>query len=280
METLAITNHILWQITKNPNMSNYQYDIVGSAHRLFPMEIYFGYFTLEDESLVEIPKQYPFCGEWGNCEVHTISLRDMLPLLSHLDIVYLSVVENKFYELSLPVNPSAIEKLFSTFALNLPEKDFVSIVVGMAPYGGIALWLGSNAKQMLLGWITTTRTEVNMSLFLPQNPQMNLSDYCKSYIDNDMVVKSNLSVYGLPPCSLFDNYMKQYTYRYLMLFEHWDKDQEKWKIFNDEEIIPEFDYIEEALFDGTHDKLHDGGLMNYHRAGKPKKLAIKWHIKK
>ena len=40
------------------------------------------------------------------------------------------------------------------------------------------------------------------------------------------------------------------------------------------------DYIEEALFDGTHDKLHDGGLLHYHEAGKPKKLAMKWHIKK
>lgn len=27
-------------------------------------------------------------------------------------------------------------------------------------------------------------------------------------------------------------------------------------------------------------KLHDGGLKNYHQAGKPKKLAVKWHIKK
>lgn len=75
-------------------------------------------------------------------------------------------------------------------------------------------------------------------------------------------------------------YMRPFTYRYLLLFEHWDYDAETWQKYNDEEIIPEFDYIEEVLFDGTHDKLHDGGLMNYHQAGKPKKLAVKWHIKK
>ena len=47
-----------------------------------------------------------------------------------------------------------------------------------------------------------------------------------------------------------------------------------------EDVISEFDYIEETLFDGTHDKLHDGGLLKYHQAGKPKKLAIKWNIGK
>lgn len=49
-------------------------------------------------------------------------------------------------------------------------------------------------------------------------------------------------------------------------------------IFADKKNV--FDYIEETLFDGTHDKLHDGGLMRYHQAGKPKKLRVQWHIKK
>ena len=91
--------------------------------------------------------------------------------------------------------------------------------------------------------------------------------------------------------------IKQFMYRYQVKFELWDKNMNKWyeglswfyisRINGEEtncegETMPrfEFDYIEEALFDGTHDKLHDGGLMNYHEAGKPKKLAVKWHIKK
>ena len=50
--------------------------------------------------------------------------------------------------------------------------------------------------------------------------------------------------------------------------------------YEDEKQIPEFEYIEESLYDGTHDKLHDDGLLKYHKAGKPKRLAIKWHFKK
>lgn len=76
------------------------------------------------------------------------------------------------------------------------------------------------------------------------------------------------------------NKKDQFSYRYFPLFVHWDKGHKEWENYNDDEIIPELDFIEEVLFDGTHDKLHDGGLLNYHQAGKPKKLALKWHIKK
>ena len=87
---------------------------------------------------------------------------------------------------------------------------------------------------------------------------------------------------NLPSRDLFENYMKQFTYRYQAIFDHWDEDGEKWIKYNEEEdeLIPEFDYIEESLYDGTHDKLHDGGLMKYHQAGKPKKLRVEWHIGK
>ena len=82
---------------------------------------------------------------------------------------------------------------------------------------------------------------------------------------------------------IFDGYMKQFIYRYLILLEKWQgrSKEVKWEKYKeDEDKVPEFDYVEEFLFDGTHDKLHDGGLLKYHQAGKPKKLAIKWHIGK
>lgn len=73
------------------------------------------------------------------------------------------------------------------------------------------------------------------------------------------------------------NLLQQFNYRYLPIFGKWDEGEEKWSGYDENETKPEFDYIEEALYDGTHDKLHDGGLMKYHMAGKPKKMAVKWH---
>lgn len=82
-------------------------------------------------------------------------------------------------------------------------------------------------------------------------------------------------------CNRGDRNLQQFTYRYLFQFEKWDDSDEEWgKYKGNDELIPIFEFIEESLFDGTFDKLHDDGLLKYHQAGKPKKLAIKWHIKK
>lgn len=80
---------------------------------------------------------------------------------------------------------------------------------------------------------------------------------------------------------ILEHYLQQFTYRYLPLYEKWaDGEEVKWQKYKEDEIRPEFEFIEESLFDGTFDKLHDDGLLKYHEAGKPKKWAIKWHIKK
>lgn len=71
----------------------------------------------------------------------------------------------------------------------------------------------------------------------------------------------------------------QFKYRYIIyLINQHENTLENGE--NTNELIGKFDYIEETLFDGTHDKLHDGGLLKYHQAGKPKKLRIQWHIGK
>lgn len=77
-----------------------------------------------------------------------------------------------------------------------------------------------------------------------------------------------------------EKYAQQFTYRYLPLFEHWDEEHQQWTAYAEDEqdIKPVLDYIEEVLFDGTFNKQHDGSLLDYHEAGKPQRLALKWHI--
>ena len=162
-------------------------------------------------------------------EVELISVDNGL-----LTLGYYSLVENKRYILQSNVDTS------------------VSLTIGTAPYGGVAVWSTENLKCKLLQW---SKADALLN-------------------QKDAKVTTNT-----PSRVIFDNYMKQFTYKYKVMFEYWDK-KDEWNKYSDDENIPVFDYIEEALFDGTHDKMHDGSLMNYHQAGKPKKLAIKWHIKK
>lgn len=255
------------------------YHISGSAFEFFPTETHFGLFSLEDGSMAEIPQQYPFCGPWGELVVENVPIRDNLPMPTGLEMTYLSVVEEKFYYMEIPINPQEMGKIFECFS-KITSKTPYNIIVGMTPYGGVSLWLGNTQKQLLLGWLRGNEIELPMLEFLPQQPDMPIHDYCMDYINNDQQVKENLEKNGLPPRGLFDNYMRQFSYKYEVKFEHWDVENKEWKDYGANEIKPEFDYIDEALYDGTYDKMHDGGLMEYHEAGKPKKLALQWHIKK
>ena len=128
-------------------------------------------------------------------------------------------------------------------------------IVGLAPYGGITIWSADKLKRTIIRRL---------------NAEALVNQQYKTINDN------------LPSHDLFENYMKQFTYRYQVFFEHWDKDEKMWIKCdeNKNSVSPHLEYIEESLFDGTHDKLHDGGLMKYHVAGKPKKLSLKWHIAK
>lgn len=128
-----------------------------------------------------------------------------------------------------------------------------ALTIGAAPYGGVAIWITDNRLKMRHQW-------------LKADALLNQKEVTNSV--------------NIPPYSFFDNQMKQFIYRYLVFFDKWDNSKKVWQKYSGDEAGPIFDFIEEYLFDGTHDKLHDGSLMKYHEAGKPKKLRIQWHIGK
>ena len=93
-------------------------------------------------------------------------------------------------------------------------------------------------------------------------------------------LRSHLRSLGLYKYSeLLDNNIKQYVYRYQIIYNRPNCSEIKNNLQEDNNYS-HTTFFKEFLFDGTYDKLHDGGLLKYHNAGKPKKLAIKWHIKK
>lgn len=260
----------------------YEIRVSGVAPKLYPAETFFAFFDNGTDQPLELPKEMPFSGEWGKSDSIWINDIDRTDLPCAIDMIWLSITEQTFYSLQAALKKMELKKMFDKKSEQSNSSLFDKILIGMAPFGGLAIWVDGEEKSVLLDWKKGDRTDVDMKDFLPENPSVCLSDYCEFYIDDDSLVKQNLETNGLPPLDLFDNYMKQFTYRYLPLFEHWNEDEEKWQPYteDEQETKPELDYIEEALYDGTHDKLHDGGLLNYHEAGKPKKLAVKWHIKK
>ena len=264
-------------------MKEVEYFIAGCAFDIAPVLTRIAFLSYSETGTVSIPECLPFKGEWGENSTASFLEDSSYPLPNGIHIIYLSIIEQKFYMLDARLPQEEIYREWKKKVRGDDTTLFEKIIVGMAPYGGVAVWLSGEKKQILVRWLQGISIMLSMEQFLPENPSIKLNDLCSFYIKNSVLSSKYLEQNGLPPRHLFDNYMKQFTYRYLPLFEHWDMDQKEWKKYEGEEdmkTMPELDYIEEALFDGTHDKLHDGGLMNYHQAGKPKKLSLKWQIKK
>ncbi len=258
-------------------MSNNSFTILcsGNAPWLYPTDTVFGLLWYSKEDALEIPKRHPYTGEWGQVLSTLLLIREEYPIPNKLNLLWLSITENKFYEIETSIPVEKIENLWRKYE---NEEIFSHIVVGMAPFGKVACWLNGFKKSNCIFW--ETGQEIPYSRLSSFQPAKECFDNRNLFLNSDLRVRDNLQKNGLPDIGLFDNYMKQFNFRYMMLFEHWDKDKNEWKKYGEEDTMPEFNYIEEALYDGTHDKLHNEGLMNYHQAGKPKKLAVAWHIKK
>lgn len=260
---------------------SHKYLISGSAFKSFPVETFFGLLFLSEKEALEIPKCHPFGGNWGYPLTKHLMEEESYPLPQFLDIIYLSIYEKKFYSLEANLPVDFMYSLWNNVDGYMRSVVNKYVIVGMAPYGGVAVWLYDEKKSYIVLWEHARQVNVEMKDFLPLSTFTNVHDYCESLIKKELEVECFVAE-DLFLRNRFDKYMQQFTYRYQPLFEKWDDGEEvKWQKYKEgDKQISEFEYIEESLYDGTHDKLHDEGLLKYHEAGKPKKLAIKWHIKK
>lgn len=251
--------------------------VSGNAPINYPAETLFGVLRCSDEDALEIPYEYPLYGEWGHVLSNIYEEPKDVPLPQSLDVVYLSIVEQKFYSVEAPIEEKIIKGKWEEAHKGQKENQDVHIVVGLAPYGLTALWIHENRKSVLVSVFKAKPVEVRMADFRAAD-NITLHEVCQRYINRLPHVKRNLEQKGLPRLDLLSGYMRQFVYRFLFIPGKWG--YKRWTKEAAEEERTVLDYIEEALYDGTHDKLHDGGLMKYHRAGKPKKLRIQWHIGK
>lgn len=267
-------------------MTEYQYFLSGNAPELYPADVRMGMLYYGDAStdLLLLPKRYPYEAEWG-CIISTNILnRTEYPMPKRLRLEWLSVVEQRFFSIDTPLPTELMEQMWQEGSTD--EDGYTHIVVGMAPGGGVAVWLVGGWRSALVAWMHAEEKQMTIEEFMPGTPMGTLEQYCAYYINNSTRAKEHIEKYGLPAANLYDNLMRQYDYRYRVDFLLWADDEQEWYEFDaaaveaDGEPLPALDYVEDKLIDGTFDRRHDGRLMDYHRAGLPQRTGIEWHLGK
>ena len=139
----------------------------------------------------------------------------------------------------------------------------------------MAVWLHGGRKQSLITWLHAEEKGLTLDEQHSLLWGLDIKTYC------DAAVKQiGLESVVVPESKLFENMMLQYSYKWQPVLKKWDENDDSWKDYQEEEILPELDFVEVKCFDGTYDKLRDGSLMEYHSAGKPSHLTVDWHVGK
>lgn len=250
-----------------------EYIVSSSIPKNCPIEIIFSLLCSSDSDVYEVPQNISSKNiNWGESSTIYIAERSSYPTPIAIDSLWIALADNKVYSIETELDTNIINECI--YYLKSISKSQIYIVVGYAPYDGfIYLWVRNKEKSKIVFRGKGTSVLEDTEIYPFNSLKLTISDYCKNGL--------SISKFKIPPRDLFDKYMRQYTYRYYPMFEKWNEDDEKWEKYDEEkDVVPQFEYIEEMLTDGTHDKLHDDGLLKYHEAGKPKKLAMKWWVKK
>lgn len=256
----------------------YFYQTSDSAPRLFPAIRLFGNFFKADGFKDErmIAKGNHQQGEWGEAHAPVVVGRKAEALPKSFSIGWLSVAEQKCYGLAEEIDQTLVEREWNRKD-NEGNDLFQYFVLGMAPYGGVALWLRGETKSVILGYYKAfdmTNDEKTAKHYLLRRTP---SDICREYLATHEAVAHHLSVTGLPLPHLFDHWMQQFEYRFVPLEEYWDG--ERWQEYDEEDIYYDdidLNVLEVQRYDGTHDQTNDFSLLCYHKAGMPRQLKVKW----
>ena len=241
-----------------------------SAHPLYPCELCYGYVYFEDGLSTYIPFTYGASPEWGRgLGTHLLNNDNKFTLPVSISIGWLSIVEKKFYELDdAPLPKERIKELLEmTYVEDKKHRQLYSeLVIGMAPYGGLAIWLNGVVQRTFVAWLQGKEADIDFSDYRSDSTQTT-EEYCEWQLyNNNEKANENLQKNGFPGKELFENYMQQFNYKIRVEFE-------------DKEVLLE--WIEMWYYNGERDGAYlpmSGEHALYAMRAKPYKITLHWNV--
>lgn len=255
----------------------YRYQTSESMAHLYPMVKIKGHLHInkEGKSTRTINLGNYKRADWGNATAPTIIDKNTYPFPYKASMTWLSPTEAKAFKAETPLDSDQIEK-------NWQQKDsdgyplFEFIVAGMAPNGGLAVWLRGQRKSVLIA--TAKGQELDDTAVADMLGGKSIKEISQTALCQNPEILQHLLDNGLPPRDLFDHWMEQMEYRYMPLEEYWDG--ETWREYDEDDLFYDDIMLNELhvqRYDGTHHQLPDDiSLLKYHKAGMPKQLALRW----
>ena len=150
---------------------------------------------------------------WGKGGKKIYILSDSLPV--HLDISYLSYVEDKVYHVKEDLPIEKINKLYHEGWLNggNEEQYYDGLVIGCAPYGIVQIWLRSELYGGQRTEVCSFKGKDELEALLEYKMDYDGIQYKWDKEEVRSEVWENLEANGLPDTLSFENGNIRYNYR-------------------------------------------------------------------
>lgn len=205
-------------------MKKYNWEPTSSAPLLFPVEFHAAYMRYGNNSALAVPSSMRINNGLGTPGL-TYGLNDegSYPLPTGLDIVWLSLVDKKFYRAEVDFPMDTLTSLFDKGYINgKGEREYYNMVnVGLIPGGRIIIYLDGGEKRVELCDFQGEETMVNMKDFLPNAyfAYENYDAYFQEVFSDDDDWILNYKTNGVP-YDLWDRYRERFNYDINFEFEN------------------------------------------------------------
>lgn len=241
-------------------MKQYHYNVILSSFSSVDIDIkeakyYYGEDDDEDYIIDNIE------GDWGDIFPMVIHKATGDPLPKKIRLRWITPADLKCYELEQSLDTDQMEELWSEQEKSHEDSPFKYVVVGVAPYGEVAIWLRGEDNNVLFQQMKGREVEMN--------------EKEKPFYDRSVGDDKKMAYYLSK--EKYQSLMRQYQYRYVPLEEYFNG--KKWvkypngdKYYEDIEI----GYIEDKRVDGTFDFTESETMQRTHTAGMPSRIAVRW----
>lgn len=242
------------------------YRVSNTSMDSFPVESLFCLIHFSGGKTIELPRKYPLEGVWGEPVSFVYGEENELGTPEKIDIVYISILEKIAYSIEADLSERMIG------ILNKPIADNDSfIVVGLGPFGMVAVWLYSKRQCVLIEKFKAVPVEIP-NVFLRADTFQTVISICQQYIK---AYNFNVSISKIVDSSFVSKMMSQFQYRYFISFDPSLCKRKDGGPVDDQYIIIR---IRDKRFDGTFDLDENSKLFTYHFSGIPRLINVDWQF--
>ena len=140
--------------------------------------------------------------DWGVPSTLVVKTSETFPFPVRLVMRRISPIEKKVFEIAESLDLARAEELWEKQNNNYPDNSFRQYMVGIAPYGGVAIWLCNRKKSVLVQWLQAEEKP----LVLDE--------------DDEAIIEGSQE--AMMPLEKLQSNMRQHLYRFVPLEEYFD----------------------------------------------------------